>query len=469
MTVQPPSSTSNPTTTFSPVTVSTSMSHSLSLVSPIQSKPKVPCVEITQENVTEMKVRVVEDGSVDASIDGVANISFPLNDASLGTSFLLGNNLEHDELLNSSGGEVVNLVATEGPDGKKTLVTDSGDGVDDNCVGKTQVQVMENELKSMKKNMEEIRNEGSMQIEKASPATPYLQNGKKCTSTADSSKLEFEWEAGSPFKFNNISRSTSVVISDMFGDSLENLQKRIEDNTEEPGGELVEYFEMRLKEFESEIVQGTAGEFIKKAAIDEPSVKQLESIATTGARAKQNSGQLETIATTDARAEPKSKQLETIATTAAMAEKNSKQLETNDAMTEAAIDPNNLTTISGQKENYEGVLESNEISKNAAEYIPELQSSTISEPTENRNRKKRRRDCPGTSWFGCSSKKQVKKRKVEEPEKAELNTSVEVEPEHFSQVSSKKLKRRSARLQSSPMEAVPDPSPPPRPVVGSIP
>merc|ERR1719186_1421848 len=216
MTVQPPSSTSNPTTTFSPVTVSTSMSHSLSLVSPIQSKPEVPCVEITQENVTEIKVRVVEDGSVDASIDGVANISFPLNDASLGTSFLLGNNLEHDELLNSSGGEVVNLVATEGPDGTMTLVTNNGYGVDDNCGGKTQIEVMENELKSMKKNMEEIRNEGSMQIGKASPATSDLRKGKKCISTADSSKLELEWEAGSPL-FSNISRSTSVVISDMFG------------------------------------------------------------------------------------------------------------------------------------------------------------------------------------------------------------------------------------------------------------
>merc|ERR1719186_969541 len=160
MTVQPPSSTSNPTTTFPPVTVSTTMSHSMCLVSPIQSKPEVPCVEITQENVTEMKVRVVEDGSVDASIDGVANISFPLNDASLGTSFLLGNNLELDELLNSSGGEVFNLVATEGPDGKMTLLTDSGDGVDDNFVGKTPVEVIENELKIMKKNMEDIRNEG---------------------------------------------------------------------------------------------------------------------------------------------------------------------------------------------------------------------------------------------------------------------------------------------------------------------
>ena len=65
----------------------------------------------------EMQVGVVEDGSQ----EGGANISFPFTDSAVGTSFLLSDDLVLDELLNTPGGKVLNMVATEGPDGSMVL------------------------------------------------------------------------------------------------------------------------------------------------------------------------------------------------------------------------------------------------------------------------------------------------------------------------------------------------------------
>ena len=82
-------------------------------------KPDVICVEITKEAVMEMKVGVEEDGSM----DGRANISFPFSDSSVEASFLFGDILVLDQMLNSSEGKVVNPVATKGLDGRMTLST----------------------------------------------------------------------------------------------------------------------------------------------------------------------------------------------------------------------------------------------------------------------------------------------------------------------------------------------------------
>ena len=67
----------------------------------------------------EMKVGVEEDGSM----DGRANISFPFSDSSVEASFLFGDILVLDQMLNSSEGKVVNPVATKGLDGRMTLST----------------------------------------------------------------------------------------------------------------------------------------------------------------------------------------------------------------------------------------------------------------------------------------------------------------------------------------------------------
>ena len=129
----------------------------------------------------EMQVGVVEDGSM----DGGANISFPFNDSSVETSFLLSDNLVLDQLLNSSGGRVLNMVATEGPDGRMTLVTHSegGDGEDDD-VQDAEVEVMENELKVIKKSMDEIQTEVDTNLAKI--ASPSKEDEMEVVTEAES-------------------------------------------------------------------------------------------------------------------------------------------------------------------------------------------------------------------------------------------------------------------------------------------
>ena len=136
----------------------------------------------------EMQVSVVEDGCFDPINNGGANISFPLNNTSMETSFLFGDNLVLEDLLKSSGGEMVTLLATEGEDGMMTLVPNHDVG---NETLNNQVEAMENELENIKKNMKEIRNETNMQKENL------------LTSDLESSKCEVDGEVGSPFQLNS--------------------------------------------------------------------------------------------------------------------------------------------------------------------------------------------------------------------------------------------------------------------------
>ena len=356
-------------------------------------------------------------------MDGGANISFPFNDSSVETSFLLSDNLVLDQLLNSSGGRVLNMVATEGPDGRMTLVTHSevGDGEDDD-VQDAEVEVMENELKVIKKSMDEIQTEVDTNLAKI--ASPTKEDEMEVVTEAESGQND-EICIFSPVKLDR-SRTTSAVISDMVEDSLDNLEKGIEESTEESRGDLVDYFEMRLKEFESEIVQQGSGE-----------EKEVE-----------------------------------------VAKADATNIATNVAISETVRDNNILNTEmksvmtdnSEELKKDEGIIPEIDTENNTETVVEADNSSNDIETDTIKIRKKRKKDCPGTTWFGSSSRRQGKKRKVDEVQKAEEVNKMEKAEKVSSavsdqgKISSPNRKRWSGRLQSNPTKsssATPPPSSPP--------
>jgi len=358
---------SDPTAFTSNTTTVSSVS--ASLVSP--SVSDVPCVEISKETVMEIQVGVVEDGSLESG----ANISFPFSDSTVETNFLFSDSLDLDQLLNSSGGKIVNLVATEGPDGSMTLTT-SNLGEENYSEPSTGLFSMENELEEIKKSINEIQNEvvSDNNIVDETLKTPCREGHERETSKIN----ENQHQVLSPIKLHKSKAAIAALTNNMEEDSLESIEKQIEEHTKETGGDLVNYFEMRLKEFETEIAQKSSEE-----SFNELSNSNEKNIATASAiidTAVNSVVECASLAGVDSQV---------------MQDENEKVDEPRHETCDIAI--NNETIADPVNDDIENIVNEDKV-----EFV--------------KPKKKRKRDCPGTSWFGCSNYKRhakAKKRKME--------------------------------------------------------
>ena len=97
-------------------------------------------------------------------------ISFPFNESAMGTSFLLSDDLVLDELLNTPGGKVLNMVATEGPDGSMVLSAAAEEDTEqvlmvEDCEPIAEVEVLENQFQVIKNSMNGIQNKVNYEME----------------------------------------------------------------------------------------------------------------------------------------------------------------------------------------------------------------------------------------------------------------------------------------------------------------
>jgi len=372
------------------------------------SLPDVPCVEISKETVMEIQVGVVEDGNLDSG----ANISFPFSDSAVETNFLFSDTLVLDQLLNSSGGKIVNLVATEGPDGSMTLsATDMGDGGDINDEHSDEVKGIENEFEKIKKSIHDIHSQVDSDINNVDEIVS--QRGAEEESSPVSGGQE---QVLSPIKLHKSKAAMAALTNNMEEDSLESIERQIEEHTKESGGDLVNYFEMRLKEFETEIAQESGKESLSNEIVvaDEINIATENEIVDS---VSENvvSGTLHEVV--ESVAMPESKE-------------QAEKLETSNCESVSDLEFNSTNDVADSSNN-----------------------ANASEIKMGKVKKKRKRDCPGTSWFGCSNfRSKVKKRKIEEKkadgkEKGFENTSEPLNSDRVNLTSPSQ--RRSKRLKSN--------------------
>ena len=132
-----------------PVEVRPSLDQASSDVVPIvtSSSPdsaSLPCVNISKDKVFELSVKVVDEGHSSIQAGDAVHVSYPLADESTST-YILDDNINLDNILQSSGSSDVTFVAEEGPNGQITLVpTNSG------------VDHMETDFDNIRRNMQAI-------------------------------------------------------------------------------------------------------------------------------------------------------------------------------------------------------------------------------------------------------------------------------------------------------------------------
>ena len=96
----------------------------------------------------------------------------------MGTSFLLSDDLVLDELPNTPGGKVLNMVATEGPDGSIVLSAAAEDDTQqvpmvEDSEQIAEVEVLENQFEVIKNSTNEIQNEVKYEMETAIQTLSY--------------------------------------------------------------------------------------------------------------------------------------------------------------------------------------------------------------------------------------------------------------------------------------------------------
>ena len=115
-----------------------------------QDNASLPCVNISKDKVFELSVKVVDEGHPSIQAGDAVHISYPLADESTST-YILDDNINLDNILQSSGSSDVTFVAEEGPNGQITLVpTNNG------------VEQMETDFDNIRRNMQAINVAGDL-------------------------------------------------------------------------------------------------------------------------------------------------------------------------------------------------------------------------------------------------------------------------------------------------------------------
>ena len=391
----------------------------------------VPHVEITMEGSFEMQANVVEDGGIGLYTD-------PLIDSTIESGFLLRDNFVLEDLLKSSGGDIVTLVATEGVDGRMTLANSSeeelSDEVDEmkgitlkSCHNGVMAKVCTGEADS---NLAVTNVDTNIGLISESFGDVEVQNYIQLidVTSAIDDKLVSTIAARAE-ESNNI--NTSDITSDQLVENVENMN--------ESNIDIIGYIEQHISTPSKNVTLASDDNDTITSDIREKDSDATKSVTASDQLIDDICGGMHIL-------QDKSATFINVASAG------------NDIIiaTSVAIEElNSVTDFDHLDEKEKGMFEENS-SNYEEDNFPEVQllsitASNITSPEANKVRKRRRIDCPGTSWFGCSSKK---KRKVDNvcDSKDKFGDESLLKVRDHSPIVSLQLIKRSIRLRSPPTD-----------------